>query len=235
MPLSPAGGSRRARPSSSSSRPQTPRAAYRRASSGCTPACSSAQAARGGTSRGMIFTARTASRPARRREKARSQAAPAAAVLRQVRACRSPHRVTVTAWPFAASCCSRAHSRSSSCCQAEAQAGQSCRSAASRRSCVMRSSGGGAGAWPAGRAPLPLTQNELTGSWPPRLRSSLTGCVYSSICISCCSRRSGWPALAARHPVVDHATHHAVERGTGELREQRAAGEPARWARRRPV
>ena len=33
-------------------------------------------------------------------------------------------------------------------------------------------------------------KSELTGSRPPRVRSSLTGCVYSSICISCCSRRN---------------------------------------------
>src|SRR5690606_5591035 len=49
------GGSNLPGLSSSSSRVRTPRAANRRASKGCTPACSRAHAARGGTSLAMMF------------------------------------------------------------------------------------------------------------------------------------------------------------------------------------
>ena len=53
-----AGGSSRFSASSSSSLDSTPRAAYRRASRGWMPACSSAQALRGGTSRVSKFMGR---------------------------------------------------------------------------------------------------------------------------------------------------------------------------------
>jgi hypothetical protein len=76
-----------------------------------------------------------------------------------------------------------------------------------------------------GRAPVPLTQNELTGSRPPRSRASFTGWVYSSICISLQSAQRARRA-AACHPGIHVAADHAVQRRGGQAAEYLAARQP---------
>ncbi len=98
LPLSVSGGSRRPRLSSSSSGWRTPRAASRRASSGCTPACSSAKLTRGGTSRVCRITAAPAPVAATAPTTASAGAAPSAAARpRSATPLRSPHSVSRTA------------------------------------------------------------------------------------------------------------------------------------------
>ncbi len=203
-PLSWDGGSRRARPSSRSSALRTPRAANSRASSGCTPACSSAKAARGGTSRRCRVGSVTAP-PARCGWSAPASARPGAATglaAGRHRFGRCARRTASAALPAPA----RARASigpASSACQASHQAAQSSPSAGSRRrSSTCRSA---AGAVAAGRRPQWLSQTLLTVGRPAASRWSFSAWVYSSICTSFCSRRirralrwSGSQALTLR-------------------------------------
>ena len=73
----------------------------------------------------------------------------------------------------------------------------------------------GAAARPA-PTPQPLSQNELTGSSPRASRASFSGCVYSSICTSFCSRRRRRAAGSLAQPGVDVAADDAVQRRGGQ-------------------
>ena len=184
VPRSVVGRQQRARPSSSSSVPSTPRAAYRRASSGCTPACSSAQAVRGGIVAGddlhdqaprsavppASAAGRTGARPARTQRRA-------AATPKRARAA-SPHSVSVTAAPRASAVEQAVRSR-----RRRAPARPRAQAAPSSRSARRAQGVGDRRAAPRGRrgepgsAPRPRTRSELTGSAPRASRASFTGCV----------------------------------------------------------
>ena len=183
------------------------------------PACSSAQAARGGTSRVTIFTGP----PAASAGRGRAEPAPASAAASAPAAADDQVRAPALAAqgdahgaaPRPASASRRAQSRRVELLPGRGPGRASRRAGpASRRYGVTCRPAGVPRGAPAGSAPVPLTQKELTGSRPPRCARVVQrhGCRAASAFPAAggaAARRRRRAGIQA----VDRAADHAVERG----------------------
>ena len=201
-PSRPAGGSRVARPSSSSSAARTPRAANRRASSGCTPACSSAQAVRGGTSRVTIVIggrAIVSSQAFEHGVRLVRLPAPAQALQQALRPGLEAGGAALAAQGQGGIGAGRRGRSPRRRAAARPRPRRPSRRRAAARAATRRRSARRPPSTACAR-PQPLSQNEFTTGSPRASRASFTGWAWKTSWASLCSRRMRRPTAERVSP-----------------------------------